>query len=347
MNSLLIGEKNYGPTAELLLIAEVGLAHEGSLGSAHAYIDAAADCNVTAVKFQTHIAEEESTHAEKFRVNVFPQDSTRFEYWRRTSFSLSQWKELASHANERGLLFLSSPFSNLAVDWLIECGVPAWKVASGEITNLPMVSKMADTGLPLLVSSGMSSWPELNTIVDLIKPRGVPFGIFQCTTSYPCPPDKWGLNVLGELEQRFNCPVGLSDHSGEIFACLAAVALGATMLEFHIAFSKQQFGPDAKASLDLVQTKELVRGVMQIQNALKNPINKDEQAKELAHLHRLFTKSVVSARNLEAGRLIQTSDLAVKKPGTGIPASAISSIVGRRLARAVPRDHFFAEVDFE
>ena len=331
---------------EVLTIAEVGLAHDGSLGAAHAYIDAAAECGVNAVKFQTHIAEEESTAAEQFRVKVFPQDATRFAYWQRTGFEKTQWLELASHARERGLMFLSSPFSNLAVDWLIDCQVPAWKVASGELTNRPMLAKMCDTGLPLLISSGMSSWAELTETVWFVKSRGNPFGIFQCTTSYPCPPNKWGLNVLSELASRFGCPVGLSDHSGEIYASLAAVALGATMLEFHIAFSKKQFGPDAKASLTLEQTAQLVEGVKQIQTALNSPIDKDAQSVEFKGLHDLFTKSIVAARDLSAGQPLQFTDLAFKKPGTGISATKAESLVGKKLKRDVTRDHFFSEADF-
>lgn len=334
-------------TDSVLTIAEVGLAHEGSLGAAHAYIDAAADCGVSAVKFQTHIASEESTSAERFRVKVFPQDATRYDYWVRTGFSKAQWLELAAHARERGLAFLSSPFSNLAVEWLIDCGVPAWKVASGELTNFPMLARMCETGLPILVSSGMSGWAELTGTIEFIRARQVPFGIFQCTTSYPCPPEQWGLNVLGELRERFGCPVGLSDHSGDIYAGLAAVALGASMLEFHIAFSKQQFGPDSKASLTLEQTKMLVSGARQIFTALRHPIDKDRQAEALKPLHELFTKSIVAARALPAGTILGLQDLAFKKPGTGISASRVETIVGKRLRREVGPDHFFSIEDFE
>ncbi|MFN7771250.1 MAG: N-acetylneuraminate synthase family protein [Planctomycetota bacterium] len=347
IDSISIGDRTIGSGQSPFLLAEVGLAHDGSLGAAHAYIDAAAECGVDGVKFQTHIAAEESTSAEEFRVKVFPQDATRFDYWKRTAFEKSQWQELAAHAKERQLLFLSSPFCNLAVDWLYECGVPAWKVASGELTNIPMIARMCNTGLPLLISSGLSSWGELSKTVEYVKARNVPFGIFQCTTAYPCPPEKWGLNVLAELKLRFDCPVGLSDHSGEVFASLAAVSLGASMIEFHIAFSKSQFGPDAKASLTPAQASELVRGVKQVHLALRNPIDKDRQARDLAHLHGLFTKSIVAATRLEAGQILKFEDLAFKKPGTGISASEIGRLIGRKLNRSVSDDHFFSEEDFE
>jgi N,N'-diacetyllegionaminate synthase len=336
-----------GAGHDVFLIAEVGQAHDGSLGAAHAYIDAASQAGVDAVKFQTHIAQEESTSAEKFRVRVFPQDATRFDYWKRTGFAKHQWVELASHARDKGLVFLSSPFSNLAVDWLMDCKVPAWKIASGELTNRPMLAKMCATGKPLLISSGMSSWKELEETIEFVQSRNAQFGVFQCTTAYPCPPEQWGLNVLGELMTKFACPVGLSDHSGSIAPSVAAVALGASMLEFHIAFSKSQFGPDAKASLTLEQTADLVRAVRQLFIALRNPIDKDAQALTMAPLHDLFTKSIVAARELEAGHILRDEDLAFKKPGAGWSARDVDSILGKILRISVPKDHFFCREDFQ
>lgn len=348
MNSQLnIGGRAVGPGNPCLLIAEVGLAHDGSLGTAHAYIDAAASCEVDAIKFQTHIAEEESTAEEKFRVKVFPQDATRYDYWKRTSFCKSQWLELAGHAREKGLLFLSSPFSDLAVDWLLECQVPAWKVASGELTNHPMLEKMCRTGKPLLVSSGMSSWHELTETVEFIEQHHGTCGIFQCTTAYPCPPEKWGLNIIQEMSNRFSCPVGLSDHSGSIIPGVVATAVGASMLEFHVAFSKNQFGPDAKASLTFEQTVALVHAVRQVAVAMNNPIDKDAQASALAPLHDLFTKSIVAAHELPAGHLLSRDDLAFKKPGTGLSANSAQKILGKLLRVRVPKDHFFSQNDFQ
>lgn len=344
--SIQIADKTIGIGNNMFLIAEVGQAHDGSLGVAHAYIDAAADCNVNAIKFQTHIADEESTSAEVFRVKVFPQDATRYDYWKRTSFSKTQWLELAAHARERGLCFLSSPFSNLAVDWLIECEVPAWKVASGELTNYPMLAKMCETGRPLLISSGMSSWMELQETVDFIDRHGGRYGIFQCTTAYPCPPEKWGLNIIPQMISRFSCPIGLSDHSGSITPSVVATAFGASMLEFHVAFSKSQFGPDSKASLTFEQTRELVGAVQQVQVAMDNPVDKDKQAASLSQLHELFSKSIVASQSLTAGHALSYSDLAFKKPGIGIAAKSYESVLGRVLKHDVPKDHFFKMTDF-
>lgn len=331
---------------DINVIAEVGLAHEGSLGQAHSYIDLAAQCGATAVKFQTHIPEEESTPEEKFRVKVFPQDETRFDYWKRTSFEKQQWLELADHARQQGLLFLSSPFSELAVDWLIDCDVAAWKVASGEVNNLPMLRRMCETQKPILLSSGMSSWLELDESVQFIKNYQSPLVVFQCTTSYPCPPESWGLNVLAEMKDRYQVEVGLSDHSGTIFPSLAAVSLGATFLEVHIAFSKLQFGPDTKASLSPDEFSQMVDGVGQINRSKASPVDKDVQAEQFGDLHRMFSKSIVSRRDLQAGHFLAESDLTLKKPGTGFAAKLMPSLVGRELRFSVSTDHIFKEEDF-
>ena len=342
-----VAGRRVGAGEPVFVIAEVGQAHDGSLGAAHAYIDAISETGADAVKFQTHIAEEESTPQENFRVKVFPQDSTRYEYWKRTSFSRSQWSELASHAREKGLLFLSTPFSNLAVEWLIECNVPAWKIASGELTNRPMIEVMCATGKPVLVSSGMSNWQELSDTVQFIDKFGTPFGIFQCTTAYPCPPEKWGLNIITEMRSRYHCPIGLSDHSGSLVPGIIATALGASMLEVHVAFSKSQFGPDAQASLTMEQMTDLVQAVRNAKTAMENPVDKDFLADSLSPLHQLFTKSIVAARPLSAGHVIEREDLAFKKPGTGISALKTNLIVGLRLKHNVCKDHFFGNADFE
>ena len=187
-----IGAKRLAVDGDLFVIAEVGLSHDGSLGTAFAMVDAAASCGVDAVKFQTHIADEESTARERFRVRVFPQDSTRQDYWRRTAFDLEQWIELAQYTRSRGLEFLSSPFSNQAVEWLERCDVPAWKIASGELTNYPMIREMCRTGKPLLISSGMSSWAELDAVIRFIESEGAAYGIFQCHNLLSVPAPKMG-----------------------------------------------------------------------------------------------------------------------------------------------------------
>ena len=329
------------------IIAEVGQNHDGSLGAAHAYIDAAARAGADAVKFQTHIAAAESTPGEPWRVRFSRQDSTRYDYWKRMEFSAEQWRGLAEHAAEAGIIFLSSAFSMEAVELLDSLEVAAWKVGAGEITNLPMIERMAATGRPVLLSSGLADWADLDRAVERVERRGAPVGVFQCTTAYPCPPERLGLNVLAELRSRYGCPVGLSDHSGAIYAGLAAAALGADMIEVHVAFSRECFGPDVPASLTTAELKQLVEGAAFIRRALDNPVDKAALAGELSDLRRIFGKSVYAARPLDAGCRVTLQDLTLRKPGTGIPATALDSLVNRRLRRPVAALEMLSENDFE
>lgn len=334
--SFKIENKSVGQGEPMFIIAEVGLAHEGSLGVAHAFIDSIAATGADAVKFQTHIASCESSAYEQFRVKVFPQDESRFDYWERTSFTAPQWKELAEHAKNVGLIFLSSPFSHEAVDLLEDCGVPAWKVASGEVTNLPLLKKMAATDKPILLSSGMSSWSELDEVVRYLESMSATFGVFQCTTSYPCPPETWGLNILEELKDRYQCPVGLSDHSGQVYAGLASSALGASMLEVHVTYSHEQFGPDVKSSLTFEQLTELVQGVRQIEQAIMHPVDKDEIAKEKVETRKLFSKSLYAACEMKEGHVIREEDLSIRKPLIGVPAADFETLIGKTITKTIP-----------
>ncbi len=331
--------------AGCLVIGEVAQAHDGSLGLAHAFIDATADAGAHAVKFQTHIAAEESTPAEPWRVRFSQQDATRYDYWRRMEFAEAQWLGLRQHADDRGLLFLSSPFSLAAVALLARVGVPAWKVASGEVGNAALLDAMLAAGGPLLLSSGMSPLAELDAAVARARAAGGEVALLQCTSAYPCPPERVGLNVLAELRQRYGCPVGLSDHSGAIYAGLAAAALGAEILEVHVTMSRAMFGPDVPASLTPDELRQLTDGARAIRAMLDSPLDKDAAAADAAPLRALFTRSVVARRALAAGHLLREDDLIAKKPGTGIPASRMAEVVGRRLARAVDADALLAEDD--
>lgn len=330
-----------------LVIGEVAQAHDGSLGTAHAFIDAIAAAGADAVKFQTHIAAAESTPGEPWRVRFSPQDETRYEYWRRMEFTAEQWAGLARHAEERGLLFLSSPFSVEAVHLLERIGMKAWKVASGEVSNPVLFDAILETGKPVLISTGMSPLLEIDEAVRRVKERDVPLAVLQCTTAYPCPPEKIGLNLLAAFRERWGCAVGLSDHSGTIYPGLAAVSLGAEVLEVHVTLSREAFGPDVPASLTTAELRQLVEGVRFLERALANPVDKDGMAAEMEPLRRMFTKSVVARNDLEAGTVLAPGHLAVKKPGGGIPAARLPELIGRRLARAVGMDEPLRVEDLE
>ena len=330
-----------------LVIGEVAMSHDGSLGLAHAFIDAIADAGADAVKFQTHIASAESTPAEPFRVKFSRQDASRYDYWKRMEFSENEWRGLATHCDERNVLFISSPFSFEAIALLQRVGQALWKIASGEVSNVPLLDRVLDTGKPVLLSTGMSSLAETDAAVARVKARGSTLGVLQCTTAYPCPPERVGLNLIPIYRERYGCWVGLSDHSGTIYPGLAGVAMGLDVVEVHVALSREMFGPDVIASVTTAELRQLVDGVRFIERMRSNPIDKDASARETDPLRRLFTRSVVARRALAEGTVLGPDDLALKKPGTGLPPDRLAELVGKRLVRPVVEDQLLAIDDIE
>ena len=327
------------------IIAEIAQAHDGSLGMAHAYIDAVAKTGANAIKFQTHIAVAESSIHEPFRVKFSKQDATRYEYWQRMEFSLSQWKELKAHCDEVGLDFMSSPFSNAAVDLLEEVGVKQYKVGSGEVNNFLLLEKIANTGKPIIISSGMSSFAELDETVAFLKEKNCEFSILQCTTSYPTAPKQFGLNVIQELKERYQVRIGFSDHSAGIEAGIAAATLGAEILEFHVVFDKEMFGPDAKSSLTFPETTKLVSAVRNIDEALNHPIDKKDNS-QYSELKQIFEKSLAVNKDLPKGHVLTFNDLEAKKPKNyGILASKFQEVIGKKLVNDMKQWDFLNEED--
>lgn len=342
-----IAGRPLGSGHRAFLIAEVAQTHDGSLGLAHAFVDAAAECGADAIKFQTHIADAESTLDEKFRVAFSNQDATRYEYWKRMEFSPEQWSGLAGHARDKGLVFLSSAFSVAAIDLLESVGVPAWKVGSGEFRSQDLLERLCRSGLPILFSTGMSTWQEIENAVATIQSLGAPLALFQCTSRYPTSLEEVGLNVIGDLRERFGLPVGLSDHSGSIYPSLAALARGADLIEVHLTLDRRLFGPDVPVSL----TPDEFRTISEARDAFAtidaNPVDKDAMAQDLGSMRELFTKSLAVVEPLSAGTTLTSDMLTTKKPGTGIPAGDVDKIVGRTLRRDVAPDRLLSLEDLD
>jgi N,N'-diacetyllegionaminate synthase len=325
-----------------MIIAEIAQAHDGSVGILHSYIDALASTGVDAVKFQTHIAEAESSQHETFRVPFSYVDKTRFNYWKRMELSLEQWKEVRNHCYEVGLKFISSPFSCKAIDVLEASEVDMYKVGSGEVNNHLLLEKIAETGKPVILSSGMSTLCELDAAVSIYTSRNIPVSVLQCTTAYPTMPEQWQLHIIKTLKCRYhNIKIGYSDHSGDIISCIAATALGADILEFHVVFDKRMFGPDAKASLEIDEVARLVYGVKQLRASLSVESTKDEQAERVTDLKKLFGKSLSVNKHLAAGHTITFNDLEAKKPyGFGIAPSEYKNLIGKKVVRPLKQWDF-------
>lgn len=323
------------------IIAEIGSVHDGSFGNAQKLIEAAAEAGADAVKFQTHIAEAE-TLASAPSPGYFSAEP-RMAYFKRTGFSLDQWHQLAAHAKEHGVTFLSSPFSLEAVDLLEEIGISAYKIPSGEVSNIPLLEKIAKLGKPVLLSSGMSNWKEIDQAVSVLC-EACPTTVMQCSSAYPCQPEQVGLNVITEMAARYGLPVGYSDHTMGMAAPLAAVTLGAVVIEKHFTFSRLMYGSDAKHSMEPTEFKLLVECIRDVETMLKSPVDKSD-ASPYADMKRIFEKSVITSRDISAGEIFTIDMLAFKKPGDGIPASEYSRVIGRRAVTSLPVDHKITEGD--
>jgi N,N'-diacetyllegionaminate synthase len=328
----------------VLIIAEVGSVHDGSLGNALHLVDAAAECGADAVKFQTHVAEAETLPDAP--APTYFRDEPRFDYFRRTAFTPEQWARVVARCDQRGVEFLSSPFSEEAVDILEQLGVTRYKVPSGEVTNLPLLEKIARLAKPVLLSSGMSSWQEVDRAVDVIRRFHSRLTVLQCSSEYPCPYQRVGLNVLLEMRRRWDLPVGLSDHTLTPYASFAAVALGATVIERHFTFSRKMYGSDARHSLEPGELRDLVLGVRAIETMLGSPVDKDDLS-SYREMKAIFEKSLVALADVAPGEPIRREALGTRKPGTGLPAWRLEEVVGKKAARPITRGQLLCAADVE
>jgi len=330
-------------TVKVCIIAEVGSVHDGSYGNALKLVEAAAACGVDAVKFQTHIAS-----AETLRNAPMPpyfKGEPRYEYFERTGFSAEKWRALKEHCEQCKVEFISSPFSLEAVGLLEKIGLGRYKIGSGELTNTPMIEAVARTGKPVILSSGMSSWEELDEAVRTVRKHHDRLTVLQCTSEYPCPYEQVGLNVMREMRDRYSVPVGLSDHTLTSYASLAAVALGASVIEKHFTFSRLMYGSDARHSLEPAEMADLVKGIRAIECMMGSRVEKDAVVSRMKTMKEIFEKSVVSVVDIPSGAVITAEMVAVKKPGTGIPARRLNQVIGQRAVRSIPRDSLLSEED--
>ncbi len=329
----------------VFVVAEVAQAHDGSLGILHSFIDACAAAKVDAVKFQLHIAEAELSSHEPFRVQFSRADATRLDYWQRMTFTEAEWMEIKKHCDQSGVEFLATPFSNAAVDLLERLDVTRYKVGSGDVTNALLIERIARTGKEAILSTGLSDLRELEEAVNRLRGSGV--AVLQCTTSYPTAAKDIGLAAIPELRRRLNVPTGLSDHSGAIYAGIAAAALGASVVEAHVAFDRRMFGPDAKASLTVDEFAELVKGIRFTEHARRGKADK-AITPELDSLRKMFGRSLAVSRDLAAGHMLDFGDLEAKKPaGHGLSPGVFRQVLGRRLIRAKTKWDFLVEEDLE
>ena len=269
------------------------------------------------------------------------------DYWERTSFKKEEWLELKSHCDELNVNFFSTPSCIAAVDLLETLNVSQYKVGSGDTSNLLLLQRLGETKKPMILSTGMSSYVEIENSIRFLKKYDNPLSLMQCTSKYPTGPNEWGLNVIQELKDRFKLPVGFSDHSGLIYPSLAAATMGAEIFEFHVVFDKRQFGPDVSSSITIDQVKLLTQGIRQIQNSINNPVDKNN-INQFKEIRQIFGKSLSLNKSKKAGERINLYDLESKKPaGYGIPAQHFEQIVGKTLNKKLKKWSFINWEDID
>jgi N,N'-diacetyllegionaminate synthase len=326
------------------VIAEAGVNHNGEVELARRLIDAAVAAGADAVKFQTFdpdlVASAAAPKAEYQRASG--SGESQLEMLRRLALAPAAFADLFRYAETRGILFLSTPFDVTSADFLESLGVAAFKLPSGELTNHPFLAHVARKGRPLLLSTGMSDLGEVEAAVDVIRTHGdPPLALFHCVSSYPARPEDCNLRAIETMRRRFDVPVGWSDHTEGIDVALAAVALGAELLEKHFTLDRGLPGPDHKASLEPAEIGRLVAGVRAVTAARGDGV-KTPTAGELATAQ-VVRRSLHASRDLPKGHVLRDADLVALRPGTGLAPSARSDVIGRALRVPVGRGEIICE----
>jgi N-acetylneuraminate synthase len=328
MKEFMIDDRKIGPGYPPLVIAEIGINHEGSLEVAKQMVDAAAKAGAEVIKHQTHIVEDEMADAAK---KVIPgnADVSIYEIMKRCALSEEDETELKRYVESKGMIFISTPFSRAAADRLERMGVVAYKIGSGECNNYPLIKHIAGFGKPMIVSTGMNDIASIQKTVDIMEAYGVPYALLHCTNLYPTKPEWIRLGAMTQLQQVFpNAVVGLSDHSLNNNACLAATALGACILERHFTDSKYRPGPDIICSMDGAEMAELIqssREIFQMRGGEKAALKEEQVTIDFAFA------TVVAIADIHAGEPFTMENIWVKRPGTGeIKAVDFESLLGKK-----------------
>lgn len=323
-----------------MIIAEIGSSHDGSFGNAKKLIEESFKCGANIVKFQLHIPDYEMLKNAPSPKYFKGED--RYNYFKRTNFSLEQLNDLKEHTEKNGMEFMVSPFSVEALDILKEIDVKYIKIASGEVTNHKLLEEISKTGKKVFLSTGMSSWAEIDKALEILKKKKTT--IMQCSSIYPCPEENVGLNIILEMQKKYRIPVGFSDHYLGCEAGFAAAALGVCVIEKHITFSRRMYGSDAPYAMELSEFANYVKGIKSIWKMNKNPVNKNNLNK-YKEMKKVFEKSIIINKKMKKNEIITENDLSFKKPGDGISSIHYKKIIGKRLKKNIYKDHKLKQKD--
>lgn len=321
------------PQDHCFIIAEAGVNHDGDINLAKKLIDAAKEAGADAVKFQTWVTEllvtEDSRSAEYQQNNTGVE--SQFELLKSLELSHEDFAQLKQYAEAQDILFLSTPDEEVSAQFLVDLGMPLIKVGSGELTNLPFLHFLSAKGLPMIISTGMSNMDEVKTAVETIHSTGnQDLTILHCVSNYPAPPEECNLRAMQTMAKKFNCPVGYSDHTTGIDICLAAVAMGATVIEKHITLDCAMAGPDHSCSTEPAEFAQMVQSIRKIEQSLGDGIKRPTPSE--LETKKIVRKEIMAAKDLKTGDILKLSDLCLKRSnGSGIPAEHIHEIIGRQL----------------
>ena len=339
-----IAGRKIGPNHTPLIIAEIGINHGGSLDVAKDMVFAAHQSGCEIVKHQTHFVNDEMTEEAK---KVFPPNAQMSIWHVMEQCSLSKSDEIAlkEYTENLGMIYISTPFSRLAANFLDSIDVPAFKIGSGEADNLPLIRHIAQFGRPIIMSTGMQSIETIRRSVEILENAGVPYALLECTNLYPSPPEIVSLQGVSQLKEAFpNTVIGFSDHSIGPTISLAAVALGASIIERHFTDSRYRQGPDISCSMDPTELKLIIERSKEIHQATLNP--KSRSSSEEA-VYKFARSSIVADRNLPAGHVIEEKDIWARRPGTGeIAGYEFDHVIGRKLLYDVKQNQLLQWSDF-
>lgn len=343
--NLLVGNREIGPGKPCFIIAEAGVNHNGDMANAKRLIDVAAEAGADSVKFQTFKAEESvtaGTPMAAYQKKNDPASSSFIQMLKRLELPGDSTRELARYSEKKGILFFSKPSWIGAVDELEDAGVLLYKVGSGDVTFFTLLKKIASTKKPVILSTGMATIEETREALETLQKAGAPsVAILHCITSYPCEFQYANLRAMDTLRKHFDVPIGYSDHTIGTEAAVAAVAMGACIVEKHFTLDKGMPGPDHKASLEPDELASMVRQIRNVEKAFGHG------RKELAECERenikIVRKSLVAARDIRAGEVFKDADFGFKRPGTGLSEKKRPLFVGKKAARDIAKDELISE----
>lgn len=324
---------------KVFIIAEIGVNHNGDIDLAKKMIDSAVESGADAVKFQTFKAEDITTKSASkadYQNKNSPMEDSQFEMLKKLELEYSEFKEINEYCKNKGTIFLSSPFDKDSVDFLDELGVPLFKLGSGEITNYPLIQHIKSKKKPLIISTGMTTLYEIQEVVDFIGDDVPELTIMHCITSYPSKCEETNLNFIKALQTKFKNPIGFSDHSEGIEIPIAAVALGAKVIEKHFTIDKNLDGPDHKASLESKDFKRMVDYIRNVEKSLgsfEKKISPNEKG-----IKKLVRKSIVTLTDIKKGQKLKEEMLSIKRPGTGIEPKNLENVIGLVAKKDIKKD---------